>query len=89
MARQFALDSHHCVMDAATSACSECVLECNNAACIGDIDGRCTDQCVIVACDGDIQCSEGSCESTCEDPNNCPLVRHLSYNPCTTADVAF
>ncbi|KAI0295385.1 hypothetical protein B0F90DRAFT_1151547 [Multifurca ochricompacta] len=37
-------------MDLSSPACSECVLDCNDAA-----------------------CKDGNCESTCEDPNTCPL----------------
>jgi len=80
------------IPDVADLACSECVVDCNDEACMAKIDDRCTEQCVIVPCDnpehGDIQCPEGSCESTCGVPDDCPLVSSVLWNALTTSDTA-
>ena len=80
------------ILDVPNPTCSECVVDCNDAACVAKIDDRCTDQCVIVPCDnpehGNTQCPEGNCESTCGVPDDCPLV---STTPCiaiTISDIA-
>lgn len=68
------------ILSPSNIACSECVADCDDADCIAEIDGRCTDQCVIVPCDnpehGDIQCPKGDCESTCGVPDACSLSGH-------------
>jgi hypothetical protein len=68
------LDSHR-IMDLSNSTCSECVIDCDDLACVDD---RCTNQCIIVACDdpehADTPCSEEICESACVDPKHCFLV---------------
>jgi len=94
MARLFPPSSHpHLFLDLSNRACSECVVDCDDDACMTEIDDRCTDQCVIVPCDdpehGDVQCPEGKCESTCAIPESCPLVSASLYNFLTTSDVAF
>lgn len=72
------LDSHR-IMDLSNSTCSECVLDCDDLACVDD---RCTDKCIIVACHdpehADTPCSEEICESACVDPKHCFLVSILS-----------
>ncbi|KAI0272774.1 hypothetical protein BC834DRAFT_362681 [Gloeopeniophorella convolvens] len=74
---------HH--MDLSSSACAECIVDCHDAACEGELGERCTDQCVIVACDNpdheNMQCSRENCKATCEDPTHCPLPVH-SFPPC-------
>lgn len=90
MARLFApaagKDSHR-IMDLASPTCSECVLDCDDVACVDD---RCTDQCIIVACDdpehGDAPCSKDICESACVDPKHCSLVSLLSKPTLMTLD---
>src|ERR1700761_4880627 len=71
-------DSHR-IMDLSNRTCSECVVDCDDVACVDD---RCTDQCIIVACDdpehGDTPCSEEICESACVDPKHCFVVSLLS-----------
>ena len=71
------------VLDVANIACSECVVDCDDAACLAEINDRCTEQCVIVPCDnpehGDIECPEGNCESPCVVPDVCPLVSAFLY----------
>ena len=78
MARPTPHSPSPCIPEVANIACSECVVDCNDAACLAEISDRCTEQCVIVPCDnpehGDIQCPEGSCESPCVAPDVCPLV---------------
>lgn len=83
MARLFPPHLHpHHILEIPNRACSECVVDCDDASCVAGIDDRCTDQCVIVPCDnpqhGGIQCPEGNCGSTCEVPDNCPLVSETS-----------
>jgi hypothetical protein len=79
------------IPDVANLACSECVVDCNDAACMAEIDDRCTEKCVIVPCDspehGDIECPEGNCESPCGLPDNCPLVSSILWNAPTTSDI--
>ena len=79
------------IPDVANLACSECVVDCNDAACLAEID-RCTEQCVIVPCDspehGDIECPEGNCESPCGIPDNCPLVSSILCDAFMTFDTA-
>jgi hypothetical protein len=75
------------ILDVANVACSECVVDCNDEACMAEI------KCVIVPCDnpehgGDIQCPEESCESTCKVPDNCPLVSSILWNTLTTSNIA-
>jgi len=80
----------HRVMDLPNRACPECVPDCDDVACVGDFEDRCTDQCVIVACDdpehGDTPCSEDICESACVDPKHCLLVSLLSRRTLMTLD---
>lgn len=70
------------IPDPSNIACSECVVDCDDADCMAEIDDRCTDKCVIVPCDnpehGDVQCPKGSCESTCGVPDACSLVSSIS-----------
>ena len=69
------------ILDPSNLACSECVVDCDDADCMAEIDDHCTEQCVIVPCDspehGDIQCPKGSCESTCGAPDTCFLVSSI------------
>ncbi|KAH9066869.1 hypothetical protein EDB87DRAFT_1721045 [Lactarius vividus] len=81
MARLFTLattNDPHRIMDIENRACPECVPDCDDVACVGD--DRCTEQCIIVACDdpehGDTPCSEDICESACVDPKHCFLPVH-------------
>lgn len=80
MARLFtpaASNDSHRTMDLSNSTCSECVLDCDDEACVDD---RCTEQCIIVACDdpehADAPCSKEICESACADPKHCFLPVH-------------
>jgi hypothetical protein len=69
-------------LDPSNLACSECVVDCDDADCMAVIDDRCTEECVIVPCDnpehGNVQCPKGSCESTCGTPDTCFLVSSTS-----------
>ena len=79
------------ILDLSNLACSECVVDCNDADCMAEIDDRCTERCVIVPCDnpehGDVQCPKGSCESTCGVPDACSLVSSISWNALTISDI--
>ncbi len=79
------------ILNLSNTPCSECVVDCNDAECMAEIDDRCTDQCVIVPCDspehGDIQCPEGNCESTCRIPDSCSSVSSILWNSLTISDV--
>ncbi|KAH9962637.1 hypothetical protein BC827DRAFT_1197155 [Russula dissimulans] len=81
MARVYPPNSHPPrVLETSNLACSECVVDCNDAACTSEIDDHCTDQCVVVPCDipdhDDVKCPKGSCESACVASDICPLPAH-------------
>jgi len=93
MARVYPPKSHTPrILEASNIACSECVVDCNDAACTAKIDDHCTDQCVIVPCDipdhDNAQCPEGSCESACVASDNLPLVSVIPNNVLSISDVA-
>jgi hypothetical protein len=78
-------------LDSSNIACSECVVDCDDADCMAEIDDHCTEQCVIVPCDnpehGDMQCPKGNCESTCGVPDPCSLVSIILWNALTISDI--
>jgi hypothetical protein len=80
------------ILDPSNLACSECVVDCDDADCIAEIDDHCTDQCVIVPCDnpehGDVQCPKGKCEPTCGVPDTCSVVSSILWNALTISDIA-
>jgi hypothetical protein len=80
------------ILDPSNLACSECVVDCDDADCMAEIDDHCTEQCVVVPCDspehGDIQCPKVSCESTCGVPDTCSLVSSILWNALTISDFA-
>ena len=79
------------IPDPSNLACSECVVDCDDADCMAEVDDRCTEQCVIVPCDspehGDIQCPKGDCESTCGVSDTCSLVCTILWNTLTISDI--